>query len=173
MHAGLPASGRHESCLGKKEAHKNVADSTFGGHALTKPPRERQGQRLGPKFALLVRATDDPAQIMQLQQHPQAIAPEHAIIFEIAGSVTRFTRHAPPRRRPWRRSATGTQYHSRNTEGFTVLQRRWVVERAFAWKPRCRHLSKDCERSMESCLAWAQLVACRFMMRRIGSAATF
>ena len=57
-------------------------------------------------------------------------------------------------------------------KGFKVLHRRWVVERTFAWMSRCRRLAKDCERSLESSLAWAQLAACRFMMRRIARAAT-
>ena len=57
-------------------------------------------------------------------------------------------------------------------KGFTVLYRRWVVERTFAWMSRCRRLAKDCERSLESSLAWAQLAACRFMMRRIARTAT-
>ena len=60
----------------------------------------------------------------------------------------------------------------KNVNGFTVLYRRWVVERTFAWMSRCRRLAKDCERSLESSLAWAQLAACRFMMRRIARAAT-
>ena len=59
-----------------------------------------------------------------------------------------------------------------NVNGFTVLYRRWVVERTFAWMSRCRRLAKDYERSLESSLAWAQLAACRFMMRRIARAAT-
>ena len=50
---------------------------------------------------------------------------------------------------------------------FTVLYRRWVVERTFAWMNRCRRLAKDFERSLESALAWAQLAACRFLMRRL------
>ena len=56
-------------------------------------------------------------------------------------------------------------------KGFTVLYRCWVVERTFAWMSRCRRLAKDYERSLESSLAWAQLAACRFMMRRIARAA--
>ena len=60
----------------------------------------------------------------------------------------------------------------KDVKGFTVLYRRWVVERTFAWMSRCRRLAKDCERSLESSLAWAQLAACRFMMRRIARAAT-
>ena len=60
----------------------------------------------------------------------------------------------------------------KNIKGFTVLYRRWVVERTFAWMSRCRRLAKDYERSLESSLAWAQLAACRFMMRRIARATT-
>ncbi len=52
-------------------------------------------------------------------------------------------------------------------KGFTVLCRRWVVERTFAWMSRCRRLAKDHERSLESSAAWAQLAACRFLMRRV------
>ena len=55
---------------------------------------------------------------------------------------------------------------------FMVLCRRWVVERIFAWMSRCRRLAKDYERSLESSVAWAQLAACRFMMRQAGRAIT-
>ena len=36
-----------------------------------------------------------------------------------------------------------------------------------AWMSRCRRLAKDHERSLESSAAWAQLAACRFLMRRV------
>ncbi len=52
-------------------------------------------------------------------------------------------------------------------KGFAVIYCRVVVERSFAWMSRCRRLAKDFERSLESSLAWAQLAACRFLMRRI------
>ena len=52
-------------------------------------------------------------------------------------------------------------------QGFTVLSRRWVVERTFAWLGRCRRLAKDFERTLASSLAWVKLAACRFMMRRV------
>ena len=55
----------------------------------------------------------------------------------------------------------------KETRGFTVHCRRWVVERTFAWMSRCRRLAKDHERSLESSAAWAQLAACRFLMRRV------
>lgn len=57
-------------------------------------------------------------------------------------------------------------------KGFTVLYRRWVVERTFAWMSRCRRLAKDFERTLESSLAWAQLAACRFLMRRVARGIT-
>ena len=54
----------------------------------------------------------------------------------------------------------------KDIKGFTVLRRRWVVERTFAWMSRCRWLSEDHERSLGSSQAWVQLAACRFLMRR-------
>ncbi|MDE0303999.1 MAG: IS5 family transposase [Albidovulum sp.] len=60
----------------------------------------------------------------------------------------------------------------KDIKGFTVLYRRWVVERTFSWLSRCRRLAKDYERSLESSLAWVQLAACRFLMRRVARAIT-
>ena len=60
----------------------------------------------------------------------------------------------------------------REVKGFTVLHRRWVVERTFAWMGRCRRLSKDFERTESSSLAWARLAACRFLLRRVAREAT-
>ena len=53
----------------------------------------------------------------------------------------------------------------RNIKGFTILCRRWAVERTFAWMPRCRRLAKDFERTLESPAAWAQLAARRLARR--------
>ena len=55
----------------------------------------------------------------------------------------------------------------KGARGFTVLSRRWVVERTFAWMGRCRRLAKDVERTLASSLAWVKLAGCRFMMRRV------
>ena len=63
-------------------------------------------------------------------------------------------------------------HRPKETRGFTVLYRRWVVERTFAWMPRCRRLAKDHERSLDSSVAWAQLAACRFLMRRVARGIT-
>ncbi len=47
----------------------------------------------------------------------------------------------------------GTVEKPEDVKGFTVLHRRWVVERTFAWMGRRRRLSKDCERLSDSPLA--------------------
>ncbi len=60
----------------------------------------------------------------------------------------------------------------KGTKGFTVLYRRWVVERTFAWMSRCRRLAKDFERTLASSVAWAQLAACRFLARRLARGAS-
>ncbi len=64
-------------------------------------------------------------------------------------------------------SLIGIVEKPREFKGFAVLFRRWVVERTFAWMGRCRRLAKDFERTVASSLAWAQLAACRFLMRRV------
>ena len=45
---------------------------------------------------------------------------------------------------------------AKGAKGFTVLSRRWVVERTFAWMGRCRRLAKDVERTVASSLAWVK-----------------
>ena len=55
----------------------------------------------------------------------------------------------------------------KDAKEFTVLYRRWVVERSFSWMGRCRRLAKDFERTVDSSLAWSKLAACRFLMRRV------
>ena len=51
--------------------------------------------------------------------------------------------------------------------GFTVLYRRWIVERTLAWMTRCRRSAKDFERTETSSVALEKLAAYRFLIRRI------
>jgi transposase len=51
--------------------------------------------------------------------------------------------------------------------GFTVLPRRWVVERTFAWLGRNRRLSKDYEALPQTTEAWCYLGMGRLMSRRL------
>ena len=54
--------------------------------------------------------------------------------------------------------------------GFEVLPRRWVVERTLAWLGRCRHLSKDWEKSIASAKAWLLIAHIRRVTRYLAKA---
>ena len=54
--------------------------------------------------------------------------------------------------------------------GFTVLPRRWVVERTFSWLSQNRRMSKDYERLPESSEAFIYAAMSRLMARRLARA---
>ena len=51
--------------------------------------------------------------------------------------------------------------------GFTLLPKRWMVERTFAWLGRCGRLAKDFECSSPSALAFLGWASIRLMLRRL------
>lgn len=51
-------------------------------------------------------------------------------------------------------------------KGFTVLPRRWVVERTFGWLGRYRRHSKDYEATPQSSLAWIHIAFVRLLIQR-------
>lgn len=53
---------------------------------------------------------------------------------------------------------------------FTVLPRRWVVERTFGWLTRSRRLARDYERLPESSEAMIQIRMSHLMVRRLAAA---
>ena len=59
---------------------------------------------------------------------------------------------------------------SDQANGFTVLPKRWVVERTFAWLNRCRRLAKDWECLNRKARAFLLLASVRLMLRRLGRA---
>lgn len=54
-----------------------------------------------------------------------------------------------------------------DTKGFTLLPRRWVVERTFAWFGRYRRLSRDYEYRTDTSEAMLQLAMIHIMVRRL------
>jgi transposase len=54
----------------------------------------------------------------------------------------------------------------RHTQGFQVLQGRWMVERTFGWRNRARRLRKDCEALPETTKAWIRITMMPWMVRR-------
>ena len=55
-------------------------------------------------------------------------------------------------------------------EGFSVLPRRWVVERIFAWLSKQRRLGKDYEGKVQTSESLIQVAMIRLMLRRLARA---
>jgi putative transposase len=54
------------------------------------------------------------------------------------------------------------------THGFSILPRRWVVERTFGWLSRSRRLSKDYERKVQTSETLIQIAMIRLLLSRLG-----
>ena len=54
-----------------------------------------------------------------------------------------------------------------NTKGFTVIQKRWIVERTFGWLNKYRRLSKDYEVLTSTSEAMAQIAMINLMVNRL------
>lgn len=61
-----------------------------GGSKIVKPSRSRQSERLAPRFDHLMQVVGDPQALMDYRNDPASIAPERAIVFEVAGLVKDF-----------------------------------------------------------------------------------
>jgi len=59
----------------------------------------------------------------------------------------------------------------RYTQGFQVVQWRWIVERTFGWLNRSRRLSKDFEALPETTEAWIRIAMIHLMVRRLAARA--
>ena len=59
----------------------------------------------------------------------------------------------------------------RHTQGFQVVQWRWIVERTFGWLHRSRRLSNDFEALLETTEAWIRIAMIHLMVRRLAARA--
>jgi transposase len=50
---------------------------------------------------------------------------------------------------------------------FTVMPKRWIVERSFGWLDKCRRLWKNCERKIENTLNMVKLAFVSILLRRL------
>ena len=56
---------------------------------------------------------------------------------------------------------------SADTEGFTVLPHRWIVERTLGWLMRNRRLSKDYERKVQTSETFMEVAMIRLILKRL------
>ena len=61
-----------------------------GRNTIATPTRERQGRRLQPRFRRLMDVAENPERLLSFRDDPASIAPERAIVFEVAGSARRL-----------------------------------------------------------------------------------
>ncbi len=49
---------------------------------------------------------------------------------------------------------------------FSIIKKRWIVERSFGWLDKCRRLWKNCERTIQSTLNMVKLAFISILLRR-------
>ena len=57
----------------------------------------------------------------------------------------------------------------RHTQGFPVVQGRWIIERPVGWLNRSRRLSKDFEALPETTETWIRIAMIQLMVRRLAA----
>jgi putative transposase len=75
--------------------------------------------------------------------------------------------HTRRRRLPWRLEIVS---RPKDTTGFVLLPKRWVVERSFAWLGRSRRHSKDYERRTDSSEGMVRMSAIHLLLKRLAPA---
>ena len=70
-------------------------------------------------------------------------------------------------KRPRKRSWVTANQEPPTVPSFTLLPKRWIVERTFAWLGKYRRLSKDYEFNMTTSVAMILLALTRNLIKRI------
>lgn len=74
-----------------KPGHDRRPRGSGGGGSIQTPSRARQRERLGPTFQRLQDVFDQDRDPVTLREDPLGIAPERALVFELAGSIGDFS----------------------------------------------------------------------------------
>jgi putative transposase len=75
--------------------------------------------------------------------------------------------------RPYRKVRLDIVKRSEGLKGFSVLPKRWLVERTFGWFYKCRRLSKDYEYLTDPSEAMIYVAMIHLMVRRIEAKTLF
>ena len=76
--------------LPKPERDKCIKNKPYPPEYVNRPNIERQRKKFDPKFDRLRKTIEDSEDIMSLRTDPASIAPERAIVFELAGPIQNF-----------------------------------------------------------------------------------
>lgn len=146
-----------------------------GGKKITGRKRHICVDAMGLLLAVVVTsaAVDDAAAaLLALAQLQRRDYPR----LEVMWADNKYHNHAlnewksKQRTLPWRLEIVRREPGAR---GFTLLPKRWVVERSFAWLGRSRRLSKDYERHTTSSAAMLRTSAIHQMLRRLAPSSTY
>lgn len=139
-----------------------------GGKKIKGRKRHLLVDTLGLLVAVLITGagTDDGNAAPQLLEK---VTPEQLPRLEVIFGDNKYHNHAlhawlDEHRPGWR---VEVKKRPEGSQGFTPLEKRWVVERTNAWNGRCRRHSKDYERRAESSAAMIQISNLHLMLRRL------
>jgi putative transposase len=148
-----------------KTSHVGGERGFDGGKLVTGRKRHILTDTLGLLLAVLVHRADinDSQRAPHLLDRVQGKVPRLEVVYADEGYA------GTPTALIWR--VFGWLWHIVEREpgqrGFVVLEKRWVVERTFAWFGGYRRLSKDYEYLPAVSEAMVQLSAIRMMLRRL------
>ena len=141
---------------------------------------EQKGYDAGKKVSGIKRRL-----AVDTQGLPHAIAVTTADVTDRAGALVAFSEHQdnlsavknvlvdggytgqPFAAAVWKMLGATVAVAERNElHTFTVMPKRWVVERSFAWLEECRRLWKNCERKLNTSLQFVTLAFLALLIQR-------
>src|SRR4051794_1035929 len=160
-HVRFDERGRETGCCRMAQATAPVLDSTDQGQEASCPGRHPRPAAPGHRPC---RGHSGPRGWRSAHGHPvrpasfpaEALRRRRISRTAVPGRLT--PDHAPRRR---------GDCEAFGCRGFTVLPRRWIVERTIAWLNRCRRLAKDWECLNRKALAFLRLASIRLMLRKL------